>query len=108
MGNQFQSLESIQKAKEVSEANKAMTNAQIMKAVELKVPSSGIKFIDRAMDSMPKASRMRYAKCMSGKISLRSAIKMKCNECVGHQRPEVTQCSSYGCPLWPYRPYQDK
>lgn len=108
MGNQFHSFESIKKAKEVSEANKAMTNTQIMKAVELKVPASGIKFINQAMDSMPKVSRMRYAKCMSGKISLRSAIKMKCLECVGYQRNEVTLCSSYGCPLWPYRPYKEK
>ena len=26
--------------------------------------------------------------------------------CVGYVRSEVRDCTSYGCPLHPYRPYQ--
>lgn len=31
------------------------------------------------------------------------AIKEKCMNCCGWQRNEVARCTSYSCPLWPYR-----
>ena len=31
------------------------------------------------------------------------AIKEKCMNCCGWQRSEVVACTSYSCPLWPYR-----
>jgi hypothetical protein len=44
------------------------------------------------------------------------AIKAKCAECVGCTveriepgfRSEIRDCTSRGCPLWPFRPYQAK
>ena len=36
-----------------------------------------------------------------------AAIKAFCLRCVGYSRAEITACTAYGCPLHPYRPYQD-
>lgn len=46
--------------------------------------------------------------------TLRTAIDAKCAECMGCTaeaissgfRQDISQCSSYGCPLWDFRPYQ--
>ena len=35
------------------------------------------------------------------------AIKAFCLRCVGYEREEVRRCTSFGCPLWTHRPYQD-
>jgi hypothetical protein len=35
-----------------------------------------------------------------------AGIKAFCLRCVGYLRAEVTNCTSWGCPLHPYRPYQ--
>ena len=45
--------------------------------------------------------------------SLRRAITAKCYECVGMDddpdwRRSVRECTSYKCPLYPVRPYQQK
>jgi predicted nucleic acid-binding Zn ribbon protein len=39
-------------------------------------------------------------------ISPLQAIKNFCNECVGQVRNDITNCSSFKCPLHIYRPYQ--
>ena len=49
-----------------------------------------------------------------GGRSLRKAVNAKCWECMGGDEDKVSRlvcdeirnCSSYGCPLRPYRPYQ--
>ena len=42
--------------------------------------------------------------------SLRRALNAKCWECVGgvNAAHEIAHCSSWGCPLWPVRPYRYK
>ena len=35
-----------------------------------------------------------------------AAIKLHCLQCVGYERAEVAKCSSWYCPMWPFRPYQ--
>ena len=43
-------------------------------------------------------------------MSLRKAINEKCRECIydpnadGAWRMQVSECTSYDCPLYPYRP----
>jgi len=39
-------------------------------------------------------------------ISPMQAIRNFCNECVGNIRSDVTNCTSFKCPLHIYRPYQ--
>lgn len=36
------------------------------------------------------------------------AVAAFCTQCMGGNRAEVKRCVSYGCPLWPYRPWQPK
>ena len=40
--------------------------------------------------------------------SMKAAIKLKCLDCVCYQKKEVTLCETVDCPLWVFRPYQDK
>lgn len=45
-------------------------------------------------------------RALRGEASPRQAIKAKCLECCGNVRADVVGCTSYGCPLYAYRPYQ--
>lgn len=38
--------------------------------------------------------------------SMKAAIKLKCIDCCCGDREEVRHCTSYGCPLYNFRPYQ--
>lgn len=52
----------------------------------------------------------------SNKNSRALAVKAKCAECMGcnkdHREPgfaiEVKKCTTQSCPLWVFRPYQEK
>ncbi len=55
---------------------------------------------------MPKAYRKNYDRAMSGQ-SRRAAMHAFCLECCQWERVEVRICTSYACPLYPYRPYTD-
>jgi hypothetical protein len=54
---------------------------------------------------MPVIYRGIYDKAMTGQ-SRAAAIHAFCLECMGWQRQEVKLCTSYACPLFPYRPYK--
>jgi hypothetical protein len=41
-------------------------------------------------------------------VSKAAAVKAKCIECCNFQKAEVKRCDIEGCPLWRYRPYQNK
>lgn len=61
----------------------------------------------------PKLYRGRYLSTLRGKVTPRTAIKVKCRECCGWQRMEsgidkIGDCRVFGCPLWAFRPYQGK
>ena len=47
-------------------------------------------------------------KAYNGTAAPRSAIKAQCLACVGYERLMVTHCTGFSCPLWAYRPYQNK
>lgn len=47
-------------------------------------------------------------KAYQGTASPRSAIKARCLDCVGFDRGSITHCTGYSCPLWDYRPYQNR
>lgn len=61
--------------------------------------------IEERRKEMPRIYRGIYDKAMKGR-SLKSAVHAFCLECVAWQRKEIEQCTDYGCPLYPYRPYQ--
>lgn len=62
--------------------------------------------IDKRLKDMPRAYRIRYKKAMGGR-SLKCAAQAFCLECVCWQPSEVKVCTDKGCPLYPYRPYQE-
>jgi len=46
----------------------------------------------------------RWQKDYKGKkITLTSAIRLKCLDCTGNQQAEVRLCPAVDCPLWVYR-----
>lgn len=61
----------------------------------------------RAATAPPKY-RAILTKYFTGKASPRTAIKGMCLECVGFDRLAITECTAYACPIWMYRPYQEK
>ena len=42
------------------------------------------------------------------KLSRPKAMRAKCMDCCAGNRMEVRRCNVYTCPLFPYRPYQEK
>lgn len=42
------------------------------------------------------------------KKSMRAAVNAKCQDCMNWQQSEIRHCSVITCPLWQYRPNQDK
>lgn len=54
----------------------------------------------------PPSFRKLLTQAMSGKCSPRTAIKAHCAECQGFDRPGITNCTAYACPLWALRPFQ--
>ena len=63
--------------------------------------------------SAPQKYRALYLKALQGKLSPRSAIKIKCLECCAWERFEggkdkIGSCSVMRCPLWSLRPFQNR
>ena len=57
--------------------------------------------------SSPESYRGILTRVYAGEASPRQAIKAFCLRCVGYLRNEVRDCTSWACPLHPYRPYQE-
>lgn len=63
---------------------------------------------EKALSDAPESAKGALAGAFSGSASPRKAIKAMCLSCVGFERKEITNCSSFACPLWEYRPFQVK
>lgn len=64
--------------------------------------------IKQVKAGMPQSYRKMYMDAVRGEASPRAAIKINCLECMGFDRGEVKACESDHCPLFQYRPYQEK
>ena len=51
--------------------------------------------------------RRQWDKAIAKK-SMRAAVNAKCADCMNWQNKEIKQCDIITCPLWQYRPLQDK
>lgn len=62
------------------------------------------------LPNVPPLYRPLYERVISGEASYRQAIKAKCQECLGWEDAVrgIRNCTARTCPLWPYRPYQEK
>ena len=57
------------------------------------------------LQEAPTTCRGVLERAYGGK-SKAAGIKAFCLRCVGYVRNDVRDCTSYGCPLHPYRPFQ--
>jgi len=67
--------------------------------------------LKRLAQRAPVKYRALYERSLRGSLAPRSAIKLKCLECVCWQRMEggndqIKDCTVRGCPLWSARPFQ--
>ncbi len=88
---------------------KATIEAARVLALQAKLPAAG-KFTCLArLNAVPDRHRRLYLSAMAGAASMRQAVKAKCIECVGFEEivPRIRDCRVYGCPLLPYRPFQE-
>lgn len=51
--------------------------------------------------------RRTWDKAISKK-SMRAAVDAKCQDCICWQNTEIKRCEIITCPLWQYRPQQDR
>lgn len=63
------------------------------------------KWQEKALNDAPTSAKATLERAYAGK-SRNAAIRAFCMRCVGYVRSEVRDCTSWGCPLHPYRPYQ--
>lgn len=57
------------------------------------------------LETVPPMYQGTIAKAFTRQSSPRAAIKAFCLYCTGYQRVVVTECTSWACPLHPYRPF---
>jgi hypothetical protein len=69
-------------------------------------PSTGAEKQAKRLAAMPVSLRTLFARAYAKNCSPRAAIKAFCIECQGYDRPAVTSCTAYACPLWRFRPFQ--
>ncbi len=82
------------------------TYSRRIQTVKSKVPDR----IMRMIENTPVTYRGRLVKALSGECSPAKAVIAMCEHCVGYEevRPRVGGCTSFGCPLHHFRPYQEK
>ena len=59
----------------------------------------------KVINDAPSLYRSTLERAYAGK-SRSAAIRGTCLRCVGFVRADIRDCTAYGCPLHPYRPYQ--
>jgi hypothetical protein len=64
--------------------------------------------IKKVISGAPESVKNALREAFSGSASPRKAIKAMCLACVGYDRQEIKNCSAHGCPLWKYRPFQQR
>ena len=55
----------------------------------------------------PSRSRV-FLRAWAGIGTKREAVRAKCLDCSNLVVEEIRKCPATGCPLWRYRPYQEK
>lgn len=58
--------------------------------------------------SVPEKHKIATRRALLGQITRSTAIRVKCLQCSGYQREEISVCTVSTCALWPVRPYTAK
>ena len=64
--------------------------------------------VNRRIAEAPQSCQKSLRKAFFGSASPRQAIKAMCLACVGYERESIKNCTGWSCPLWRYRPFQDR
>ena len=88
-------------AKAIREARRRARLAEVERLVAYR--RKGIK---RQLEYVPAIHQQRYLDAVLGHAGLRAAINANCASCCCWQNREISLCTTWACPLWPYRPYQ--
>lgn len=66
--------------------------------------------IEAVISTTPESYKARYRKVLEGEATRGQAIKVKCAECVGftHVVEQISNCTTYRCPIWDFRPFKAK
>ena len=62
----------------------------------------------KRLDRWQLSHRGMLRRAWAGACSPRTAIKMQCLDCCGEDVKAVRYCEDRCCPLWRFRPYQEK
>lgn len=60
---------------------------------------------ERVLNECPTKYRPTFERAYAGD-SRSAGIRAFCLRCVGFVSNDARECTSWSCPLWPYRPYQ--
>jgi hypothetical protein len=77
------------------------------------VPNAGKRTSKRIPLDVVAEMKKEFVSSLHGKIdraamgSMKAAIALKCIECSGGYKKEVSLCRLRTCPLWVFRPYQN-
>lgn len=63
--------------------------------------------IERHLRTVPPLYHGIMQRAFDGTGGRSNAIRAMCLYCVGYERRHIRECTSWTCPLHPYRPYQD-
>jgi len=61
----------------------------------------------KQIEQIAPSKHGKFVKAYKGH-SLRAGIDANCLDCQGFDLVQVRNCTVLNCPLWPYRPYQNK
>ena len=90
--------------------NYATAASKLLDQLDEHLTPGRMAHVRRKVADIPDRYKLVYLRALlsavTGRGSMRQAIKAHCLECCGWQRNEVRGCTSVKCPLWDYRPYQ--
>lgn len=95
--------------KELMREGRARARRTLQKRIQTAPESTISPRVAFRATMIPPKFRGAYLKAMQGK-SLRAGVSAFCRECMGWEDLPfaVRNCTALACPLYPYRPYQDK
>lgn len=66
------------------------------------------KRVEAVLTEAPESVKNCLKLAFSGSGGKTNAIKAQCLTCMGYDRAAIKACTGYSCPLWAYRPFQEK
>ena len=64
--------------------------------------------VEKVISEAPESVHGTLRQAFLGFASPRRAIRATCLVCMGYDRKEISNCTGFSCPLWMYRPFQEK